>query len=275
MKDRFAGHDGERNGERNGARDGRTKRGGNPKLAASKSQNEYQPQSESSPDTQTRTRASIGHVAPDGPRSHFDLFEAVTEKEEEFRGEECVTVRIPGYIRESIERYQALQFTSSPPSLAVIGCAAVYGGVRTIGGMDVVRDLLDHRERVKRVSSASDGHVYNLITSQFGSFPADIIPAYGSGIRSFNLKLSEGVRSAVGGLAGSLCIGIGTLAGLALSDMFRAEDSTIVDHRMWMDQAMQAFISLCQARSAAYEVAIEMLELSGAKRAKSRMRVVR
>lgn len=263
MKDRFTGQDGERNEARNKA--GRK----------SKSQSEYQSESQSSPDTQTRTRASIGHVAPDGPRSHFDLFEAVTEKEEEFRGEECVTVRIPGYIRESIERYQALQFTSSPPPLSVIGCAAVYGGVRTIGGMDVVRDLLDHRERVKRVSSASDGHIYNLITSQFGSFPADIIPAYGSGVRSFNLKLSEGVRSAVGGLAGSLCIGVGTLAGLALSDMFRVEDSTIVDHRVWMDQAMQAFISLCQARSAAYEVAIEMLELSGAKRAKSRMRVVR
>lgn len=257
MKDRFAGQDGVRRGK-------------------SKSQNEsHESESESTPDPQTRTRASIGHVAPDGPRSHFDLFEAVTEKEEEFRGEECVTVRIPGYIRESIERYQALQFTSSPPPLSVIGCAAVYGGVKTIGTMDVVRALIDHRARIVRVSSAADGHVYNLVTSQFGNFPADIIPAYGSGVRSFNLKLSEGVRAAVGGLAGSLCIGVGTLAGLALSDMFRAEDSTIVDHRTWMDQAMQAFIQLCAARSAAYEVAVEMLEMSGAKKVKSRMRVVR
>jgi hypothetical protein len=261
MKDRFA--------ERDGARQGG-------KSKSSKSSNKSrQSEPETTSDVPTRTRASIGHVAPDGPRSNFDLFEAVTEKEEEFRGEECVTVRVPGYIRESIERYQALQFTSSPPPLSVIGCAAVYGGVRTISAMDVVTELLDHRERVKRVSSAADGHVYNLVTSQFGNFPSDIIPAYGSGVRSFNLKLSEGVRAALGGLAGSLCIGVGTLSGLALCDMLRAEDSTIIDHRTWMDQAIQAFIQLCAARSAAYEVAVEMLEMSGAKRAKSRMRMVK
>lgn len=226
-------------------------------------------------ESKKRARSSISHVAPDGPRSHFDLFEAVTEKEEEFRGEESVTVRAPGYIRESIERYQAIQFTSSPPPISVIGCAAVYGGVRTIGALDTVKELLDHRERVKRTASSVDGHCYNLITSQFGSFPADILPAYGSGVRSFNLTLSEGVKSALGGLAGSLCIGTGTLASLAISDMLRAEDSTIIDHRTWMDQALQAFMALCTARSAAYETAIEMLEMSAVRRMKSRMRVVK
>jgi hypothetical protein len=231
---------------------------------------------QSAPKTEPkRSRASISHLAPSGPRSHFDLYEAITEKEEEFRGEECVTVRAPGYIRESVERYQAIQFTSSPPPLAVIGCAAVYGGVRTIGAMDVVKELIDHRERVKRVPSSSDGNVYNLVTSQFGSFPADILPAYGSGVRSFNLTLSDGVKSALGGLAGSLCIGVGTLASLAISDMLRAEDSTIVDHRVWMDQALQSFLALCAARSAAYEIAVEMLEASVVKRVKSRMRVVK
>jgi hypothetical protein len=141
--------------------------------------------------------------------------------------------------------------------------------------MDVVKELIDHRERVKRVPSSSDGNVYNLVTSQFGSFPADILPAYGSGVRSFNLTLSDGVKSALGGLAGSLCIGVGTLASLAISDMLRAEDSTIVDHRVWMDQALQSFLALCAARSAAYEIAVEMLEASVVKRVKSRMRVVK
>lgn len=226
-------------------------------------------------ESKKRTRSSISHVAPDGPRGHFELFEAVTEQEEEFRGEEVVTVRAPGYIRESIERYQAIQFTSSPPPLAVIGCAAVYGGVRTLAQIDAVKELIDHRARVVRVSSSSDGHIYNLVTSQFGSFPADILPAYGSGVRCFNLTLSEGVKSALGGLAGSLSISGGTLAALAISDTLRAEESTVIDHRMWMDQALQSFLALCAARSAAYEMAIEMLERSATRKAKSRMRVVK
>lgn len=93
--------------------------------------NEYNDSNETdvdNPKPPAKRRVSISHTdSGPGPHTHFDLFEAVTELADEFRGEECVTVRAPGYIRESIERYQAIQFTSSPPPLSVIGCAAVYG----------------------------------------------------------------------------------------------------------------------------------------------------
>lgn len=205
------------------------------------------------------TRIVAIDLNPETYANEFDLTSELQTNIDFYRGEECVTIRpIPGYLKESMDRYQSL-FPSKRPGINPISSACIWGGIQSFRSQPSIRTIAELQESRRKVESRTDDNRYDMTSNLFNSFRIEVLPAYTSGSRSLNLGLPEKINNALGGLAADLGTSKGSMAAISIAEIIREQETTLKGHRKKLDEAVNLFLILCQARVGILETALEMI----------------
>lgn len=214
-----------------------------------------------SPSTSQRssTRIVAIDLNPETYSSQFDLATELQSNIDFYRGDECVTLRpIPGYVKESLERYQST-FPSKRPGINPISSACIWGGIQSFRSQPSIRTIAQLQESRRQTSSETDDNRYDMTSNLFKSWRIEVLPSYLSGNQSLNIGLPEIVNAALGGLGADLGISKGSLAAISIAEIIREQETTLKGHRRKLDEAVNLFLILCQARVGVLESALEMM----------------
>lgn len=220
----------------------------------------------SSPKSHMRTVAI--DLNPATYSDSFDLTTELADNRDFYTGEDCVTLRpVPGYLIESLERYK-YSFASHRPGMSTISSACIWGGSQSLRQIDCIKDLAAIQERLRKSvheirhddTDEADTNRYDMIRNWFKSFPVGVMSSGASGLETLNVSLPEKIKAALCSTAGSLSISQGALGAILIADMIREQDTTLKGHRRKLDESVNTFLILCQARLAALESVLEMLK---------------
>lgn len=205
----------------------------------------------------TKTRAVS--LSPRNSINVLDITHELIISPDTYRGEDewLTIVKLPGYVRMSLERYQITFSPRDRPGLNLICNAAISSALNVFEAHPEIILFRSLRERMLSLSRYSDDNLLAIIAQVMDLFTSlDPFPGDLSGKGQFNFKIPEFIMGRLGELAKAIGVSNSILATLCIAESMSSPDcfgssgeiSTVEGHVNKMRKAVDDWVYLTGVR---------------------------